>query len=693
MNPIWSFGRKSAAAFLSLIAFVPCAYCQSRSWTLDNGHVSRKLSYDEDTGLRTLSWRNVETGTDFIDSRDSKRSECKEFRVRIDGVQVTGSAKDVRLDGYPSVQQLNSNLHLDIALVAKQVPVRVVVHYEAAAGFAGIRQWLTFENLGTKTVTLRNLAVECQDVQPGPAHDLIAFGHYGEEPRETFYTGRVNDVAVLLENARTEEGLAILSEVPGYLRRTEIGGWGPRIQAMYDTDLFPFERRLEPGEKFDTAAASVVFYRRGTASDPHWVLPEYAEQIIARNKNDQPPNWIYNNWEPWNSKATSTILEGVIPRAAEMGLTLNTIDEGWEKTLGDNTPNPERFPNGIEPMFRPKETPALKRGLWLPVALVSKASSSYRDHPEWVCRGRDGMPKESQGQGVVMCLASPYKRLALDRIRQAVRQYDLDYVKLDLTTVFNTYGEEPGCYESGHEHASAAESTVRIYEALDWLGNRLHEEFPRLLIDYTFELWGEKHLIDYRLLRVADLDWLSNVSDGSLDSAGPLQVRTLLYQRGMAIPTEDMLIGNMQAEMPTWQERVATAMASAPVFLGDLHNLSRDDAEQASKWIHRFQELRRQVPLNESFFPLGYWQQPRVTSWDGFGRFSKSGEGLIVIFRNESGVVAPGIAIPGFPPGRFRMTDWSSGIQREVEGSELVHGLSLKFGDKRPVVVLEIRRQ
>jgi hypothetical protein len=39
------------------------------------------------------------------------------------------------------------------------------------------------------------------------------------------------------------------------------------------------------------------------------------------------------------------------------------------------------------------------------------------------------------------------------------------------------------------------------------------------------------------------------------------------------------------------------------------------------------------------------------------------------------------------------MTDWSSGVQREVEGSELVHGLSLKFGDERPVVVLEIRRQ
>ena len=45
--------------------------------------------------------------------------------------------------------------------------------------------------------------------------------------------------------------------------------------------------------------------------------------------------------------------------------------------------------------------------------------------------------------------------------------------------------------------------------------------FPNLLIDYTFELWGQKHLINYGLPRVADLDWMSNVRDQSANEAGP----------------------------------------------------------------------------------------------------------------------------------------------------------------------------
>jgi alpha-galactosidase len=335
----------------------------------------------------------------------------------------------------------------------------------------------------------------------------------------------------------------------------------------------------------------------------------------------------------------------------------------------------------------------LKRGLWLPIALVSKTSSAYREHPDWVCRGRDGKPKESQGQGVVMCLASPYKQLALDRVSQAVREYGLNYVKLDLTTVFNTYGEEPGCYETNHDHASAAESTVRIYESLNWLANSLHKEFPALLIDYTFELWGEKHLIDYGLLRVADLDWLSNVKDHTPEDSGPLQVRTLLYQRGMAIPTEDLLIGNMQGEISTWQERIATAMGSAPVFLGDLSNLSAENAASSRAWIHRFQALRQRVPLNQSFFPLGSWRQPRITEWDGFGRFARTGEGLIVVFANESHDASAKIAIPGFPDGHFQLTDWTDESHVSVEGSDLSRGWELPLSGKPLVRILEVSKQ
>jgi alpha-galactosidase len=654
--------------------------------------VSRTLAFNGDSGLTTLSWRNTETGTEFMGTH-SHQTACKEFRLKVDAVMLTGSARDIRLDGAPTVQHHKAEARLEIEFRALKAPLRITVHYVVPTEFAGIRQWLTLENTGEKAIVIRNLSFDCQSLQPGSTRDLIAFGNYGEEPRETFFTGRVNDVAILLENAKSGEGFAVLNEAPGYLRRTELGGWEPGFQAMYDTDLFPFERRLNPGEKFETAATSVVFYHRGTPSDPHWVLPEYVEQVIAHNKNTQPPPWIYNDWEPWNGRANNTILKGAIQQAAAIGLDLMTIDEGWEKKLGENTSAAERFPNGLKPIFQMTPIRRAKRGLWLPVSLVSETSKPYLERPEWVCRGRDGKPKKSQGQGIVMCMASPYKQLALDRISDAIREYNLDYVKLDLTTVFNTYGEEPGCYAIGHEHASAAESSVRIYESLAWLAGQLHRQFPNLLIDYTFELWGEKHLIDYGLLRVADLDWMSNVEDHSAESAGPLQVRTLLYQRGMAIPTEDMLIGNMQAEVPTWQERMATAMASAPVFLGDLRRLSTENVQQMSNWRSRFQNLRQRVALYQSFFPLGSWRQPRMDAWDGYGRFARTGEGLIVVFGNDSHETSAKIAIPGFPDGHFWLDDWSNNEHFSVEGTDLSRGWTIDLNGSPRVRILEIAKQ
>lgn len=680
-------------AFLSILVF--SAQVRGQEWALDNGKVSRVLAFDAQSGLYSKSWRDLEAQVDLVKENEARESSCKEFQVKVDDRTITGSGRDMKLEGVPVAVKSGDDEYLDVTLAARDVPLRAVVHYQVPGGFAAVRQWLTLENTGDKPLTLRNLIVACQAVSPGPVRDTIAYGHYGEEPRETFFTARVNDVTPLVENARTGLGLAVLSEVPGYLRRTEIGnnGWNHAVRAMYDTDLFPFERRLAPGEKFETAASSIVFYRRGTARDPHWILPQYVEKVIAHNRNEHQPEWIYNDWEPWNGTVTESALSAVLPQAAAMGLTLTTLDEGWEKTLGDNVVSPDRYPNGLSAAYESNGGSARKRGLWLPIALVARSSTVFRDHPDWVCRGRDGKPKESQGQGVVMCMASPYKQAVLERITSAVEQYKLDYVKLDLTTVFNTYGEEPGCHETTHEHASAAESTVRIYESLNWLANKLHERFPKLLIDYTFELWGEKHLIDYGLLRVADLDWLSNVEDHGPNDAGPLQVRMLLYQRGMSIPTEDMLIGNLQGEMPFWQERVATAMASAPVFLGNLGKLSGQDAKQASDWIARFRKLRAEVQLQESFFPLGSWRQTRANEWDGYARLANTGEGIIVIFLNDCGDSSVKITIPGFPDGAFGVTEWQSGARTAIEGNTLRNGWDIPTAAKPRVLILEVRKR
>ena len=103
---------------------------------------------------------------------------------------------------------------------------------------------------------------------------------------------------------------------------------------------------------------------------------------------------------------------------------------------------------------------------------------------------------------------------------------------------------------------------------------------------------------------------------GSLGSATTRKVS--------AMRSEDS--GASRAETPSWQEHVATQFAAGPLFLGDLRKQSDSDSQHIKDWITRYVQLRKSVPITDSFFPLGSWRQPRADAWDGFARLARSGE-------------------------------------------------------------------
>jgi len=195
------------------------------------------------------------------------------------------------------------------------------------------------------------------------------------------------------------------------------------------------------------------------------------------------------------------------------------------------------------------------------------------------------------------------------------------------------------------------------------------------------------------LLAAGDLDWLSNVDDGRPDSAGPRQARTLLYLRSLAIPTETMLIGNLQAEMAPIEERLGTAMGSGPLFLGDLRKLTLEQQASYGEKIRWFKGLRKNVPLLEGFFPLGNWQQPGATTWDGFARLSRQGEGIIVLFKNESRLEHVTVKLPVFPDGTFKARSITAGhVTSTTTGAQFRHGVQIQLAPDSKVEILEIRK-
>ncbi|MBV9034518.1 MAG: hypothetical protein JO182_08490, partial [Acidobacteriaceae bacterium] len=217
---------------------------------------------------------------------------------------------------------------------------------------------------------------------------------------------------------------------------------------------------------------------------------------------------------------------------------------------------------------------------------------------------------------------------------------------------------------------------------------------PEVLVDYTFELWGEKHLIDPSLLASADLDWLSNIEDRDSDAGGPTQARTLLYQRALSVPSEAMLIGNLQAQTAPIEERFALVIGSGPLFLGDLRKLTDSDKQWYRRQIQWFKELRKNASLSDSFFPLGNWQEPGARTWDGFARLSRDSDGIIVLFRNASDADSAQIRVIAPPNAEYAARSIISGADLgPITAAQLMQSLTVHFSPGHSVEIIELRRK
>jgi alpha-galactosidase len=655
-------------------------------WQIISPLMHRELVFEEGQGIVTTQWVHRRTGTNYLPTLAHGHSEWNmEFSVQVDGQVLNSRSPHLRL-----LEHHQDSHTLSITLQAHDLQIQL--NYEVFEAHPVLRKGIQFRNLSAQPIKINQLILESLELCVGHPDEQALFGFYGVQPRELFVSGRMEEPAIYQRNVKSGEGFVAMNEVPGILKRINTSWtWQSGIQLLYDTDIFPFERTLAPDETFATAKVSIAFTQENTEAAPQWVVPSYTSAILQRKGEHFQPPWIYNTWETFFRNIDETLLNELIPIAGKMGYDIFTVDDGWQAMMGSNDIRTSHFPNGLQPIRELVEGHGMRLGLWFALAVVDENAPILKEHPEWLCWDSTLKPRHTltmSGNSPVMCLATPYREVVTAQIAEAVRLYHLAYIKLDLTTVFNTYGEGPGCYAQGHDHHSSAESFTRIYESIHQITQALYAEFPELLIDLTFELWGQKHIIDYGLLASGDLDWLSNVHD--LSAAGTRQARTLLYHRSLAIPVDSMLIGNLQAHIHPIAERFATTIGSAPLLLGDLRQLNPSQVTWYREKIQWFKRLRKSFNIQHSFIPLGAWQQPNASQWDGFARLSREGEGVLVIFKNDSDEFEITVQLPLFTGKNYSlysvMTDEALGI---FSADKFRKGVKVKL--QGTVEIIEVR--
>ena len=245
-----------------MLSFV--SYAAAQTWTIGNAEIERTITFREASGLFTERLSDLKTHTDFISPEKLRMNRAQEFSFDCNGQTYRGAGSQFALVGAAEAP-LPKGKSLTIRLRGKELPLEVSVVYNVYDGHPAIRKHLVLRNTGSAPLHFSHLNIEAIAPSVGPADETVLNTQYGAIPREIFYTGRSEDAGLLISNGRTGTGFAVLSEIPGYMKRTEVGGWDDaehvHLGVLYDTDLMPFERSVAAGQEFTTAAVSLVTYR------------------------------------------------------------------------------------------------------------------------------------------------------------------------------------------------------------------------------------------------------------------------------------------------------------------------------------------------------------------------------------------------------------------------------------------------
>lgn len=224
---------------------------------------------------------------------------------------------------------------------------------------------------------------------------------------------------------------------------------------------------------------------------------------------------LLNSWEGVYFTFTEKVLHGMMKRAAELGVELFVLDDGWfgnkfprndaRAGLGDWQVNRDKLPHGLEGLVRQAEKLGIRFGIWVEPEMVNPRSELYRKHPEWVI----GLPHREnrlERSQYLLDLSNPDVRAyILDAMRKLLGEHPgISYVKWDC----NRKISDPGSSRLDASHqGNLSIDYVRGYETIL---DALAAEFPDVVFQACSSGGGRA---DYGTMRRHHEFWTSDNTD------------------------------------------------------------------------------------------------------------------------------------------------------------------------------------
>lgn len=258
---------------------------------------------------------------------------------------------------------------------------------------------------------------------------------------------------------------------------------------------------LAPGATWQVPDAVLAVGADGRASVRDKLHQFLLSEIVPPQAANTPRKVHINSWEALGFEMDQARIVQLADRASKLGVERFVLDDGWfsgrrddAAGLGDWTPDPVRFPQGLSPVIEHVHALGMDFGLWVEPEMISPDSDLYRSHPDW-CLHHPGAPRPTQRNQLVLDLGredvSDHLFGVLDRL---LADHAIAYLKWDHNRDLFPLAS------GGHGQALA------LYALLD----RLREAHPEVEIETCASGGGR---VDFEILRRCTRVWASDNND------------------------------------------------------------------------------------------------------------------------------------------------------------------------------------
>lgn len=537
-----------------------------------------------------------------------------------------------KLEGLPAtyVESDDEAQTLELVLEDTSINTRIVLLYTIYEAFPVIARSVRFECDSDEKITLLSAMSVCVDL-PDKDYEMIDLAGVWARERhvrrhkldygiQSIYSMRGCSsyqfnpfLALARENADEFQGQVYgfsLVYSGNFLAQTEVDNYDTARVLM---GIHPngFKWTLGKGESFQTPEMVMVYSEAGLNGMSQTFHKLYRTRLARGTWRDKVRPILINSWEAFYFDFDAPKLLGLADAAADLGMELFVLDDGWfgkrddsTSSLGDWYPNEEKLKGTLKELAEKINAKGLKFGLWIEPEMTNKDSDLYRAHPDWLLAEQGKRICHSRTQYVLDFSKKEVREYIGDMLENLLAEVPVSYIKWDMNRTFSEV------FSNGNDREYQGKVCHKYILGVYELYERLTSRFPHVLFE-SCASGGAR--FDPGMLYYAPQGWTSDDTDA-------IERLKIQYGTSMVYPVSCM--GSHVSASPNHQtNRVTPLETRADVaYFGtfgyelDLLKLGEEDKAEIRRQI-AFMKEKRDLIQKGTFYRLKSPFEGNETAW------------------------------------------------------------------------------